>query len=319
MSDSPFGPQGPQPPAPQAVHQTIIVNQGAAPSQALPALVNFFCFPGLGQLIQGRPLIALAWWVCHILAGISCFFLIGFVLWPIVWIACTIDAAMYNPNDQQANAKNEQTVLYGIGGLAAVMLVMFLFCAGLPLIVPRAEPIAEAPKVTIPPPSSSIPLDDDYEEPAPSISSSSSEEEQPPAMDPADDLPTFAETQAKSIADREEALRKAAEFPGSLPVNLEQQAREEAERLAAEQAAAAEAEKAAKEAARLERIEAAKWRVWSSASGSFSTEAKFLSFGAGKVTLEKKDGKVITVDLSQLSPADESFIRNKDWLKAGGE
>ena len=76
---------------PQVIHQTIV--NAPAQSQALPALVNFFCFPSLGQLIQGRVLAALIWWLLHGAAAASCLIGIGFVLWPIVWIGCVAFAA----------------------------------------------------------------------------------------------------------------------------------------------------------------------------------------------------------------------------------
>src|SRR5438128_2393077 len=54
------------------VQQTVVIH--APPqSQALPALVNAFCIPGLGQLIQGRLLAAICWWLLHFLAALSLF------------------------------------------------------------------------------------------------------------------------------------------------------------------------------------------------------------------------------------------------------
>lgn len=55
----------------------------------LAALCSFF-IPGLGQLLQGRPVIAL---VQFVLAGILWFFLLGWIihLWSI------IDAARFDP------------------------------------------------------------------------------------------------------------------------------------------------------------------------------------------------------------------------------
>lgn len=71
----------------------IVVNQGRQ-SQALPALVNVF-LPGVGQLIQGRILAWLVWWVVLALSAASMFIVIGFVLTPILWLICIIDAARY--------------------------------------------------------------------------------------------------------------------------------------------------------------------------------------------------------------------------------
>ena len=80
----------------QERERVVVVNQAPAPSQALPALVSFFV-PGLGQLIQGRVLAALIWFTLSILASLSVLIVIGFVLVPVVWIACTVDAAKYKP------------------------------------------------------------------------------------------------------------------------------------------------------------------------------------------------------------------------------
>jgi TM2 domain-containing membrane protein YozV len=55
----------------------------------IAALASFF-IPGLGQLLQGRPLIAL---VQFVMAGILWFFLLGWIihLWSI------LDAALWKP------------------------------------------------------------------------------------------------------------------------------------------------------------------------------------------------------------------------------
>jgi len=80
--------------------QTIVVQSGGstgpAPSQALPALANFFV-PGLGQLIQGRFLAGIFWFVLNIIAAISMLAVVGFVLLPLVWLLCIVDAAKYKP------------------------------------------------------------------------------------------------------------------------------------------------------------------------------------------------------------------------------
>jgi hypothetical protein len=51
-------------------------------------------------------------------------------------------------------------------------------------------------------------------------------------------------------------------------------------------------------------------RTWHDSTGSFSVEAVLLSQKEGKVVLQKKDGKTITVDVSKLSPADKKFVAN---------
>lgn len=65
-----------------------MAGQGSG-GNVLAALCSFF-IPGLGQLLQGRLLIAI---VQFVLAGVLWFFLLGWLihLWSI------IDAARYNP------------------------------------------------------------------------------------------------------------------------------------------------------------------------------------------------------------------------------
>lgn len=45
-------------------------------------------------------------------------------------------------------------------------------------------------------------------------------------------------------------------------------------------------------------------REWSSKSGNFTTQAKFVTRAGNKITLEKEDGKQITLELEKLSEAD---------------
>lgn len=79
-------------PADRQQPTTIIVNQ--QPSQALPALVNVF-LPGVGQLIQGRFLACIAWWLAFAVSIALMMAVIGFVTTPILWLACIVDAARY--------------------------------------------------------------------------------------------------------------------------------------------------------------------------------------------------------------------------------
>lgn len=72
---------------------TVIVTQQ---SQVLPALASFF-IPGLGQLIQGRPLVAMLWFFGAMFALLTMFILIGFVLYPMAILLCIIEAAVYKP------------------------------------------------------------------------------------------------------------------------------------------------------------------------------------------------------------------------------
>ncbi|GAA5785850.1 hypothetical protein GCM10007860_14620 [Chitiniphilus shinanonensis] len=66
-----------------------MAGQGSG-GNVLAALASFF-IPGLGQLLQGRPLIAL---LMFVLAGVLWFILLGWIihLWSI------IDAARFEPN-----------------------------------------------------------------------------------------------------------------------------------------------------------------------------------------------------------------------------
>ena len=73
--------------------RTIVVREE---SQAIPALASFFV-PGLGQLIQGRVMAALVWFLVIVLAAGSIIAFIGILLYPMVVILCTIDAAKYTP------------------------------------------------------------------------------------------------------------------------------------------------------------------------------------------------------------------------------
>lgn len=84
--------------------------------------------------------------------------------------------------------------------------------------------------------------------------------------------------------------------------------------------AAAEAERLAEKAkqdaiqATKQRIEDAKRRTWTSADGSFTVDAKFVGLISGMVTLEKGDGKTISVNLNQLSQEDQDFIVYRKWI-----
>ena len=55
-------------------------------------------------------------------------------------------------------------------------------------------------------------------------------------------------------------------------------------------------------------------RTWTSAGGDHKTEAIFVRYKGGKVSMMKPDGKVIDVPLEKLSDDDRQFVR--DWLKS---
>ena len=61
----------------------------------MAAFLSFLC-PGLGQLIQGRVLAGLIWFVAVCISGLLCFVAVGFVTTPILWIWCVVNAAKYD-------------------------------------------------------------------------------------------------------------------------------------------------------------------------------------------------------------------------------
>ena len=93
-------------------------------------------------------------------------------------------------------------------------------------------------------------------------------------------------------------------------VRARQERATEAVRVAEEKARAAVLAEAAFLEARRKAAEEAKFRTWTSTTGS-SIEAKFVSYASGKVTLEKRDGKRLTVDLSKLSQDDRDWLENE--------
>jgi SLA1 Homology Domain 1 (SHD1) protein len=51
------------------------------------------------------------------------------------------------------------------------------------------------------------------------------------------------------------------------------------------------------------------FRTWKDRTEKFSVEARFSSYGAGKVTLEKKDGAKVSLPLESLSKEDQEWVR----------
>lgn len=51
------------------------------------------------------------------------------------------------------------------------------------------------------------------------------------------------------------------------------------------------------------------YREWNDRTGKFSVAAKLISSTASQVTLKKKDGRVLTIDLNVLSDADQRYVR----------
>lgn len=85
-------------------NRTIYVREE---SQAIPALASFFV-PGLGQLIQGRPLSAALWFVVAVVAGITVF------LYPLAMIFSALNAAWHrerrSPARSRARSQKRRTV-----------------------------------------------------------------------------------------------------------------------------------------------------------------------------------------------------------------
>ena len=53
------------------------------------------------------------------------------------------------------------------------------------------------------------------------------------------------------------------------------------------------------------------FRKWTARTGNFSTTAKYLQHAAGKVQLQKLDGKRIVVDIPELSDEDQAYLRTQ--------
>jgi TM2 domain-containing membrane protein YozV len=84
-----------QPPPQHIAPTPVVVHIGRSKeSQALPALANIF-LPGLGQLIQGRVIAAIAFHIAMWLNIVLMFALIGFITFPLCYIWCIVDAAKY--------------------------------------------------------------------------------------------------------------------------------------------------------------------------------------------------------------------------------
>ena len=60
-----------------------------------------------------------------------------------------------------------------------------------------------------------------------------------------------------------------------------------------------------------EDTKATPWRTWTTADGKYTVEAKFIKYAAGTLTLEKKDGTTVDVELDRLCPEDQDFIKER--------
>jgi hypothetical protein len=98
----------------------------------------------------------------------------------------------------------------------------------------------------------------------------------------------ISEEEKKSIARAEEDWKKAEEIK-----RLDAQKKEE---LKAKQ-------------------DKARWRNWTSSDGKFNIKAKFISRGGDKITLEKENGKRISIKTDELDANDLKWIINEGWKK----
>ncbi len=57
----------------------------------------------------------------------------------------------------------------------------------------------------------------------------------------------------------------------------------------------------------------ARWRKWTTADGKYRSDARFVKYIYGRVTLEKRDGTRIEIDAAQLSPEDIAWIKGEKW------
>jgi len=70
-----------------------MAGQGSG-GNVLAAICNVF-FPGLGQLVQGRIMMALFFFIGMIISWVLVYVLVGWLLVPIVYIWSIVDAARY--------------------------------------------------------------------------------------------------------------------------------------------------------------------------------------------------------------------------------
>ncbi|MGB1262485.1 MAG: hypothetical protein ACPG52_06210 [Cognaticolwellia sp.] len=70
------------------------MTQQGSGGNVLAAICSFF-IPGLGQLVQGRIIPAILFFVFWTVAGALMWVGIGWILLPIVYLWCIIDAARY--------------------------------------------------------------------------------------------------------------------------------------------------------------------------------------------------------------------------------
>ncbi len=60
-----------------------------------------------------------------------------------------------------------------------------------------------------------------------------------------------------------------------------------------------------------EDTEVTPWRTWTTADAHYTVEAKFVKYAFGTLTLEKKDGTTVDVELDKLCQEDQDFVRQR--------
>lgn len=102
---------------------------------------------------------------------------------------------------------------------------------------------------------------------------------------------TRREYLAELAKQREQKEKYYADLESKKSERAAKEAKEASDKLAAEKAA-----------------EDAKYHKWSSASGTFTTEAKLLTYANGKITIQTREGKKVDVTLEKLSKEDQDFV-----------
>jgi len=276
----------------QTVSVTVVQGPSvvqARQSQLLPALVNACCFPGLGQLIQGRLLAAIVWWCLHTLAALSMLIGIGFILWPIVWLLCVVDAARYQPQPMMASG--------GSGVLRAIAAVIALI-----VVVPVAILAVSA----------SLAVRDAATSAVRSTSDNPGSSGQPLAPETPNDA-LAASTEALSINPTESGVRSPenadpVRSPNASFGPLEGEDDDASRRPQLSEHATAAGREGQAEAHSINIAEEATWRMWTTADGKYAVQARFVKFVDGRVTLEKRDRTTVDVALEVLCPADHDFV-----------
>jgi TM2 domain-containing membrane protein YozV len=74
------------------------MSQQGSGGNVIAAICNIF-FPGLGQLVQGRIMAALFFFIFWVISGVLAWVLVGWILLPIVYLWAIIDAARFKASD----------------------------------------------------------------------------------------------------------------------------------------------------------------------------------------------------------------------------